>query len=138
MALDRYVGTWEDTSDTSGKISTTCEWILDGSFLRHSWSFDTGTGAPKTIGMQLMSYDATNHIYRAWTFLANGLAQQGEGAWDASSKSFTWTLHEPANGQTVVTKVTFVSDDQEDVMFTSTDKDGNVLTEYSRKKVRRK
>ena len=137
MALDRYVGNWE-TSGASGRLSTTCEWILDGSFLRHSWSAEAPGGGPKSFGMQLMSYDAEHHIYRAWTFFSNGKARQGEGAWDAASKTFTWTSKDPENGQTGVTKVTFVTDDEQKCVFTLTDRDGKLITDYTIKKVRLK
>ncbi len=118
-ALNRYVRVWDDTSDPSGKVSTTCEWILDGSFLRHSWAFDVGGGAPKNIGIQLMSYDAANHTFRTWTFYANGLALQGEGVWVAPSNVFTWTVRDSANGQTTVTKIAFVGNIQEDCSSTT-------------------
>jgi hypothetical protein len=137
-ALDRYVGVWDDTSDPGGKVTATCEWILEGSFLRHSWTFDSGDGAPKNVGMQLMSYDAAARTFRAWTFYANGIAGQGEGVWDAASKTFTWTLRDPANGQTTVTKITFVGDDQEDCSSITTDRDGKLVSQVTRKKVRRK
>ena len=88
--------------------------------------------------MQLMSYDAANHIYRAWSFFSDGRTQQGEGTWDASSNTFTWTSRDVGNGTISVTQVTFVSNDQEDVEFKLTDRDGKVVSEFSRKKMRRK
>ncbi len=136
-ALDRYVGVWDDTSDPAGKVTITCEWTLDGSFLRHSWIFDSGDGSPKNFGLQLMSYDAADHTFRAWTFYSNGLVLQGEGVWDAPSKTFTWTVHDPATGQTTVSKAAFVGHNQEDFSSKTTDSDGKVLFELKRKKVRR-
>ena len=134
VELDRYLGTWNDTTDPAGVITTRCEWILDGRFLRHSWTFDTGTGEPKTVGMQMMSYDAVNHLYRGWTFLSDGRAEQGEGTWDAASSTFTWKARDMSNGQNVVAKATFVGEDEEVVSFTITGSDGKIVSEYRRKK----
>jgi hypothetical protein len=138
LALDHYLGEWDDTTDPRSKISTKCEWILDGSFLRHSWSLDSGTGEAKAIGMQLMSYDAKAKTYRGWTFFNNGLAQQGEGTWDAASKVFTWISKDAANGLTFVTKANLAQSDVIDVVLITKDRDDNIINTQSRKKVRRK
>jgi hypothetical protein len=135
--LDRYLGVWDDTTDPNGTIVTHCEWILDGSFLRHTWTLENADGSSVEIGVSLMSYDRVEKSYRGWTFFSNGVAENGTAIWDEASKTFTWTVHSPVTDLTTTTRVAFPAPGQEITEFTTTDGAGKVVDKNRRKKVRR-
>ena len=137
--LNHYVGVWDGTltSLPEAKIRINCEWTLGGAFLRHSLTVQPTPDAQPITVLQLMTYDATKQIYRAWSFYSNGSSVQGEGAWDAAVKTFTWTYHEEANGTTTVTKVSFPDADSESTVTQATNRDGKVISEIRGTKTRR-
>ena len=138
--LNRYVGEWDGTLSSlpDGKIRISCEWILDGTFLRHSLTVVPAPGAPPVSALQLMTYDSAKGIYRAWSFYSNGSSVQGEGAWDAASHTFTWTNRDEASGTTTVTKVSFPDADSESTITQTRNRDGEVVSEIRGTKTKRK
>jgi hypothetical protein len=135
--LDQYVGVWDDTTDPNATIVTRCEWILDGSFLRHTWTLEKPDGSSLPVGMSMMSYDTVSKSYRGWSFFSNGVAESGPGTWDQAKKTFTWTVRSPVTDLTTVTRVAFVTPNEEIIEFTTTDGTGKLVDKNRRKKVRR-
>jgi hypothetical protein len=135
--LNHYVGEWDGTISTlpNAKVSISCEWILNGTFLRHSLSINPPVGA---TALQLMTYDKTKGIYRAWSFYSDGRTVQGEGKWDDDSKIFTWTNRDDASQTTTVTKVSFPSVDSESTVTQIMGPGGEVVSEIRGTKTRRK
>ena len=138
--LSHYIGEWDGTltSLPDAKVRITCEWTLGGAFLRHTLTVQPTPDAQPISVLQLMTYDKTKQTYRAWSFYSNGSSVQGEGAWDAASKTFTWTFRDEANGTTTVTKVSFPDADSESTVTQTTNRDGNVISEIRGTKTRRK
>jgi hypothetical protein len=132
--LNQYAGNWDGTisSAPGAKIRITCEWILDGTFLRHSLTLEPSPGAPSIGVLQLMTYDTTKRVYRAWSFYSDGSSVQGEGEWDAASSTFTWTNHDESKGTTTVTKVAFPDSKTESTFTQIKNRDGEVVSEISR------
>jgi hypothetical protein len=137
--LNHYAGEWDGTlSNLPGvKLHVSCEWILNGKFLRHSISADPATTSLPISSLQLMPYDTAKGVYRAWSFYSNGASVEGEGTWDAASKLFTWTIHEP-DGTTIVTKVSFPDADSETTVTEITNRDGQIVSQIRGAKTRRK
>jgi hypothetical protein len=138
--LNHYVGEWDGTLTNlpNAKVRITCEWILSGTFLRHSLTFQPTPDAPPMSVLQLMTYDTTKQVYRAWSFYSNGSSVQGEGAWDAAASTFTWTNRDEADGTTTITKVSFPDADSESTFTQIKNRAGQVISEIRGTKTRRK
>ena len=98
QALNLYAGEWED--EIAGKPGMrrmeSATWILQGRFLRQSWTADTGDGSPTASG-----------VYRNWAFLATGSVIENEGTWDAERSTFAWGHRLTDTSETVITKAVF-------------------------------
>jgi hypothetical protein len=139
--LNHYVGEWDGTLSSlpGAKTHISCEWILDGAYLRHTISV-TGvpTGIPAINAVQIMTYDPAKAVYRAWSFYSNGMSVQGEGTWDDSAHTFTWTNHDEADGTTTATVVSFLDANSESTVTQIKDRAGKVVAEIQGTKTKRK
>lgn len=107
--LDRFAGVWIERVDGKPEIRRRDEgeWILDGRFLRQTWTSEAREDAPKASGLTLMTYDRARNVYQSWAFLAAGSIIENEGAWDAATNTMTWGHRVPGATEMIVTKVAF-------------------------------
>lgn len=111
------------------------EWILGGRFLRQTWSVEAADSAPAVSGWTIMTYDVEKKTYRSWHFVSEGGASEGEGAYDAGTKTLTWTARD-ARGLKTVTRSSMV-EDGESWAITVSDPEGKVLVDLKGKNTRR-
>jgi hypothetical protein len=137
--LDHYAGQWEDeiAGRPDMRRSELGEWILEGRFLRQTWSTESGDGSPSAHGITLMTFDPQRQVYRSWAFLATGSVIENEGLWDPVTKTFTWG-HSVANkAERVITKASFTEKATQSWSIVKTDEHDKVLREVSGRSVRR-
>src|SRR5688500_1158848 len=74
QALNHYAGQWEDEiiGQPGIRRMETAEWILQGRFLRQTWSTEGPHGTPTASGLTLMTFDTERQVFRHWSFLATG------------------------------------------------------------------
>lgn len=132
-ALHHYVGDWENEVDSKRGMRRTesAAWILKGRFLRQSWSAEAGDGTPTASGLTLMTFDVDRRVYRHWSFLATGSVIENEGAWDATSRTFTWGHRLVDTSETVISKATFEDGGTQAWSVVKTDEHGKVLREVN-------
>jgi hypothetical protein len=112
---------------------------MDGNFVQQNWTLDPDPGIrPKLCGLNLMTYDAGRHAYRAWQFLPNGTATEAVGVWDAAEHTFTWTARDASSGSTTVTKASFAKEGVESWSIVTTNRDGQVTMNVSGTNTRQK
>jgi hypothetical protein len=131
QVLHRYAGEWEDeiVGKPGVKRTEAGEWILDGRFLRQTWTTDASEGSPKASGWTLMTYDVEKHVYRSWSFLATGSVIENEGVWDDATQTLTWGHRLPGTEETVITKASFVDEATQTWSIVKTDAHGKVVRE---------
>jgi hypothetical protein len=133
QALHHYAGDWEE--EISGKLvrrrTESASWILQGRFLRQSWSAEAGDGTPTASGLTLMTFDVDRRIYRSWSFLATGSVIENEGMWDAANRTFTWGHRLVETSEAVITKAAFEEGDSQAWSIVKTDAHDKVLREVS-------
>jgi hypothetical protein len=147
-ALSHWVGTWDVVSTTKpnegqpkeshDKGDATAQWIHDGWFVRQSWTVEPSGGRPGFNGSAIMTYDVRKKVYRSWTFVSNGFTNEAEGAWDAKTRTMTWTTRDPESGLTRITTATFPEDGIEKWTIVGKDREGKVVFETTGKNTRRK
>jgi len=137
--LNHYAGEWED--EISGKPgmrrTESAAWILQGRFLRQSWSAEQGDGSPTASGLTLMTFDTDRRLYRHWSFLATGSVIENEGVWDAATRTFSWGHRLTDTDDVVTTTASFAEEGTQAWSIVKTDAHGKVLREVtgrSRKK----
>jgi hypothetical protein len=141
QALKNYVGKWDCTiaGNTTGKGSATTQWVMDGNFVQQDWTLDPDPGLrPKLRGLNLMTYDAAKHTYRAWQFLPNGTATEAVGVWNAETQTFTWTARDANTGSTTVTKASFAKEGVESWSIVTKNRDGQDIMTVSGTNTRKK
>lgn len=138
--LNHYVGEWDGTLTAlpGAKVRISCEWILGGTFLRHSLSLEPAPGTPSISVLQLMTYDTVKQTYRVWSFYSNGSSIEGEGTWNDASHTFTWTNRDETRGTTSTTHVSFPDADSESTVTEIKNGEGAVISEIRGTKTRRK
>jgi hypothetical protein len=143
--LNHYVGDWEskmtvknsDNAQPAPTVARTLgEWILDGRFLRQTWSVTPVEGVPALKGSSVKTYDVQRKTYRGWTFFSNGFVEETEGKWDEATRTLTWTAVDDGSGRNAVQTSKFADDGSEQWSMTENDRDGNVLSEVSGTAVR--
>jgi hypothetical protein len=122
----------------SGKGTTTAEWVLNGRFLRQTWTLKLEDGSPATEGTTFMTYDPRKRVYRSWMFNSTGSASESEGTWDEKSRTMTSTMRNAEEGTTTTVKATFAAEGTETWSFTTRDRDGKVVRELAGKNTPRK
>jgi hypothetical protein len=136
--LHLYAGRWE--AEISGKSQLkrieVGEWILNGSFLRQSWSTEGAEDTPKACGMTLMTYDSVRNAYLSWSFLAIRSVVHREGFWDAASRTMTWTDQLAAHGGSVISTSWFTDDATHAWSIKETDDHGRVVREIDGRSIR--
>jgi hypothetical protein len=136
--LDRYAGIWVE--HVSGKPEVRRrdegEWILDGRFLRQTWTSEAQEDAPKASGMTLMTYDREQGVYRSWAFLATGSVIENEGSWDEPTKTMTWGHRVPETTEMVFTRVVFPDEATQEWSIVKTDGEGKILRELAGRSIR--
>jgi len=137
--LDHYAGQWEDEIAGRPNVRRTelGEWILDGRFLRQSWTSESADDAPPAHGLTLMTFDAVGKVYRSWAFLATGTVIENEGTWDAITKTFTWGHRLVPTSETVITKASFTDDAVQAWSIVKTDNRDKVVREVTGRSIRR-
>ena len=144
--LNHYAGKWDGTmtfkpnGDEKGTPSTgssTGEWIHDGRFLRQTWSLKGSDALPAMNGSTIMTYDPQKKTYRSWNFTSTGQMAECQGAWDAKSKTMTWTMRDDGNGGASVTKASFPEDGVESWSILVKDGSGKVVADLNGKNTRR-
>lgn len=137
-ALNHYVGQWED--EISGRPGVrrreVGEWILDGRFLRQSWSTESNDGSPAAQGMTLMTFDPEAKIYRSWGFLATGSVIENIGTWDEAAQTFTWGRRLMDTAETVTTKASFPSENSQAWYIVKTDENHKIVREVTGRSIR--
>ncbi len=139
--LKHFIGKWDVavTENADVKGTATAQWIVDGRFLQQTWSIDIAGGDPSKIsGTTLMTYDAKKRTFRSWQFLSTGSTIEGEGVWDAAARAFTWTVRDPASGNTVVSKTAFPEDGVEKWTIVTTNREGETKSSFGGTNTRRK
>jgi hypothetical protein len=137
--LNYYVGQWEDEIDGRPGVCRTevNEWILQGRFLRQSWSTEAKDGTPPAHGQTLMTYDVDRRVYRSWAFLATGSVIENEGLWDADTKTFTWGHRVIDTSETVITKACFPDENIQAWSIVKTDEQQKIVREVVGHSIRR-
>ena len=138
-ALNRFVGKWNativntapDGSHTRHTESKALSWILDGHFLEEASDF--GRGKSRT----LFGYDKVRQEHCSWYFQSNGSAhkQYGTWKWDSDGKIMTWTSEQ--DGNQVVARFLFTSQDEYTSITAVKDKTGRLVTRIEGKYRRR-
>jgi hypothetical protein len=136
--LDHYAGVWVEHVSGRPEVRRRDEgeWILDGRFLRQTWTSEAQEDAPKASGMTLMTYDGVRNVYRSWAFLAAGSMIENEGSWDAGTKTMTWGHRVPDTTDMIFTRVVFPDDATQEWSIVKMDGEGNVLKELAGRSVR--
>jgi hypothetical protein len=139
QVLNYYVGKWdvEITGRSRGKGIVTGEWVLDGQFLRQTWSVEASPDNPRTSGIVMMTYDAEKKVYRSWSFSVKGAVRESQGVWDPHSRTMTWTRRNVESGETVVLRSSFVDDATESWSIVKADANANILGNMTGKNTRR-
>lgn len=136
--LDHYAGIWVER--VSGKPEVRRrdegEWILDGRFLRQTWTSEAQDDAPKASGVTLMTYVREMNVYQSWAFLATGSVIENEGSWDADSKTMTWGHRAPGTTEMIFTRVAFPDETTQEWCIVKTDGEGNILRKIAGRSVR--
>jgi hypothetical protein len=89
-------------------------------------------------GTTIMTYDPRQKAYRSWGFYSTGAMGESRGAWDAQTRTMTWTIRDAEAGGEAVTKATFPEDGRETWSITEKDRDGKVVGEISGRSTRRR
>ncbi|MEP6673216.1 MAG: hypothetical protein ABJF10_28965 [Chthoniobacter sp.] len=136
--LHHYAGQWEDeiAGRPDARRTELGEWILNGRFLRQSWSTESNDGAPPAHGLTIMTFDTERKVYRSWAFLATGSVIENEGVWDAITKTFTWGHRVPESAGTVITKTSFAADATQSWSIVKTDEHDKVIREVAGRSIR--
>ena len=139
QALHHYAGQWEDEiAGKPGKRRTeTAEWILQGRFLRQSWTSEGEDNLPPASGLTLYTFDPALQRYRSWAFLATGSVIENEGAWDAASQTFSWSHPVSDTADTVITTASFVDEQTQTWSIVKIDAQGKILREVAGRSLRR-
>jgi len=137
--LDQYAGQWEDeiAGRPDMKRTETGEWVLQGRFLRQSWSTESNDGAPPAHGITFMTFDTEQKTFRSWAFLATGSVIENEGVWDSITRTFTWGHRLRETSETVITKASFVDPATQSWSIVKTDMHGKVVREVAGRNIRR-
>lgn len=97
QVLDRYIGTWEETTEFKPALitperailttTTTRRWILNGQMIENKGAWMPGD----TEFLHLMTYDSNRKEYHQWYYDKNNLTPQlSQGKWDAATQTFTF------------------------------------------------
>lgn len=91
--LQRLVGTFETTYESPVKTTgeSKSDWTHGGRFIRTTWSRKAAGDSPAIDGTMVVTYDVANQKYRQWSFDSTGTIMESTGAWDAKSRTMTWT-----------------------------------------------
>lgn len=137
-ALDHYTGLWEDEISGRPGVRRTelGEWVLNGRFLRQTWSTKSSDGTPPAQGLTLMTFDPQAGIYRSWAFLATGSVIENEGTWDEAAQTFTWGHRLLDNAGAVTTKASFPSENNQAWYIVKTDENHKILREVTGRSIR--
>ena len=135
-ADDPPAGPADDSAELKVRRRDEGEWILDGRFLRQTWTSAAQEDAPMASGMTLMTYDRSRNVYRSWAFLAAGTMIENEGSWDATTKTMTWGHRVPGTTEMIFTRVAFPDGGTQEWSIVKTDVEGNVLKELAGRSVR--
>jgi hypothetical protein len=136
--LDRYAGIWVERVSGRPEVRRRDEgkWILDGRFLRQTWTSEAVGDTPKASGLTLMTYDREENVYRSWAFLATGSVIENQGVWDAKSNTMTWAHRMSERTEKVATTVSFPDDATQEWSIVQSDAKGEVLREIAGRSVR--
>jgi hypothetical protein len=146
--LNEWVGMWDTQMKVmpnadlpnggSAKGVASAEWIHDGRFLRQTWSMKSAQGVPLMTGSTVMTYDPRKKVYRSWSFYSSGFVGDGQGVWDSTTRTMTWTSHDAEDGRTMITKASFATPGTENWSIVEQDRGGRVIAETTGKNIRRK
>jgi hypothetical protein len=138
-ALNHYAGQWDDEISGRPGVQRTeiGEWILNGRFLRQSWSTESKDGTAPAQGLTLMTFDPAAEIYRSWSFLATGTVIENEGTWDETTLTFTWGHRLMDAAGTVMTKASFPSENSQAWYIVKTDENHKIVREVTGRSIRR-
>ncbi len=145
--LSGFVGKWDSRSEAkriegvsdggARKGTASAEWVLGGRFVRQTWVIEAAGSEPELSGVSMMTYDTAKRTYRSWQFVSNGSTSEGEGVYDAKTKTITWKAHD-ADGVRTVTKASFAEEGAENWQITVTGANGRILADVKGKNIRRK
>ena len=137
-ALNHYAGQWEDEISGRPGVRRTevGEWILNGRFLRQSWSTQSSDGSPPAQGLTLMTFDVETKVYRSWGFLATGTVIENSGTWDETTQTFTWGHRLMDTTETVTTKASFPSENSQAWYIVKTDENHKIVREVTGRSIR--
>ena len=136
--LDQYAGLWIERVAGKPEVSRSDvgEWILDGRFMRQTWTFEAHDDVPKASGMTFMTYDREKKAYRSWAFTAAGSVIENEGTWDSKHRAMTWWHSLPDTKERVFTKVMFSDGLIQDWSITKTNAAGEIVREVTGRSIR--
>ena len=137
--LHHYAGQWEDEiAGKPGKRRTeTAEWILQGRFLRQTWTSESEDNLPPASGITLSTFDTTLQRYRSWAFHAAGSVIENEGEWDAATQTFSWSHPVPETTDKIITTASFLDEQTQTWSIVKIDAQGKILREVAGRSLRR-
>jgi len=144
--LSQFAGHWDSElgvnapgettgAKTTGK--TECQWILDGRFLRQSWSIQPAKGIPAMKGQSIRTYDPQKKKFVAWTFHSSGYTETATGEWDEKAKAFNWMADLPQYQWTTETRSAFPKEGYEEWSIVTKNRQGKVIIDLKGKAMRR-
>ncbi len=144
QVLERYIGTWEETTvakpalwtpqETTTKALGTRRWILNGSMLENKGSWKPGDRE----FIQLTTYDPNQKEYRQWYFDQDmPTPMTSQGTWDEATKTFTFT-GTFADGIRTTSEQRFTDKDSFTWTLIAKDGSGKVVLDMVGKCVRKK
>lgn len=91
--LKYWAGRFESRTETPvrTKGKSQGEWVLDGRFLKFTFTDEGTDRSPKYSGTLMMTYDVDKKTYRYWSFFSDGASLECLGDWDAETRTMTWT-----------------------------------------------
>ena len=142
--LDRYVGSWEETTvakpalwtpeRATSTTTSTRRWILNGQMIENKGAWTPGD----TEFLHLTTYDSNQKEYRQWYFdKGNLVPQTSQGKWDAATQTFTY-LGTLRDGIQSTSQQHFVDKDTFTWTLVAKDRTGMLVLDLEGKCVRKK
>lgn len=141
QALSHYVGRWDVTlfgadGGPSMKGESSAKWVLDGRFVEQNGVLKSNDGNRIAI-RTLYTYDAEKRVYRSWSFVSSGSVTESEATWDAKAKTMTSLTRPDPNGNKTKIIADFSAAGVETWRFLSLDRNGQQVSEFSGKNIRK-
>lgn len=139
--LNHYVGNWDVTlfgadSGSSMKGESSAKWVLDGRFVEQNGVLKSNDGNRLAI-RTLYTYDSEKRVYRSWSFISSGSVTESEATWDSKTKTMTSLTRPDPNGNKTRIIADFSAAGVENWRFLSLDRNGQQVSEFSGKNVRK-